>query len=233
VELVEPLAGGRLFSSTTVVRLGDVDPAGSLRLDALARLLQDVASDDWNDTGIGSEDVWVVRRTHVERVPGARWPRYLEPVELVTWCAGTGPAWAERRTDLRVAGAASLRTAALWVPTDHEGRPRRMRESFFGAYGEAARARRVSSRIESAPVDPAATRRPWALRRADLDMVGHVNNAAAWEAVTEVVDAPVRSVTVTHHGSLEGDDAVELVAASGRVWLCVGDEVRVFARYAA
>ena len=60
-----------------------------------------------------------------------------------------------------------------------------------------------------------ATRRPWPLRAADLDMVGHVNNAAVWEALSEVVTAPLAQVSVTHHGALEREDDVELVSAPG------------------
>ncbi len=227
--------GSRRYVGAATVRLGDVDPNGRVRVDALARYLQDVATDDWNDTGLVAEidDVWLVRRTALRRVAGAHWPGYLEELELATWCAGTGPAWAERRTDVLVGGAAVIETAALWVPTDVEGRPVRMRESFFRAYGEAARARRVSSRVGVPAMTEGAIRRPWPTRRSDLDVVGHVNNAAVWEAVTEVVPGPLASATVIHHGPLELGDAVTLVEGAGVAWLVVGDAVRVSATYAA
>ncbi|HQU26531.1 MAG TPA: thioesterase [Acidimicrobiales bacterium] len=227
--------GTRRYVAAATVRLGDVDPSGRVRVDALARYLQDVATDDWNDTGLTTEsdDVWLVRRTALRRVAGAAWPGYLEGLELATWCAGTGPAWAERRTDVLVGGVAVIETVALWVPTDLEGRPVRMRESFFGVYGEPARARRVSSRVGVPPMTARAARRPWPTRRSDLDVVGHVNNAAAWEAVTEVVPGPLASATVIHHGSLELGDDVTLVEGAGVAWLAVGDEVRVSATYAA
>ena len=46
------------------MRLGDVDPSGRLRLDAIARYLQDVASDDAADAGLDTG--WVARRTLIE-----------------------------------------------------------------------------------------------------------------------------------------------------------------------
>ena len=225
----------RRFLGAATVRLGDVDPAGRLRVDALARYLQDVATDDWNDTGLAdeSDDVWLVRRTALRRVAGVRWPGYLEGLELATWCAGTGPAWAERRTDVLVDGVTAIETVALWVPTDLEGRPVRVRESFFAAYGEPARERRVSSRVGVPPMTEGARRRPWPTRRSDLDVVGHVNNAAAWEAVTEVAPGPLEAATVVHHGPLEFGDDVTLVEGAGVAWLVVDDEVRVSATYAA
>ena len=48
-ELHPHTATGRRFTTTRSVRLGDVDPAGLLRLDATARYLQDVATDDADD----------------------------------------------------------------------------------------------------------------------------------------------------------------------------------------
>ena len=55
------------------MRLGDVDPDGRLRLDALTRYTQDVSDDDTTDAGLDVEPGWVVRSTVVD--------------ELVTRCA--------------------------------------------------------------------------------------------------------------------------------------------------
>jgi acyl-CoA thioesterase FadM len=73
--------------------------------------------------------------------------------------------------------------------------------------------------------------RPWPLRAADLDIVGHVNNAALWQALSEVVHSPVRFVSVTHHQSIERDDAVVLASAPGSVWLVVDGVTKVSATY--
>ena len=48
-ELPERPATGRVVVRTRPVRLGDVDERGRLRLDATARYLQDIATDDVND----------------------------------------------------------------------------------------------------------------------------------------------------------------------------------------
>ncbi len=50
---------GRTFTGTARVRLGDVTPKGRMRLDAVARYLQDVANDDavdaiGDDAALGS-----------------------------------------------------------------------------------------------------------------------------------------------------------------------------------
>lgn len=229
-EFIPLTSQGRRFHEEFVVRLGDSDPRGQLRVDALARLLQDIATDDWADGGVGGDDTWLVRRTALRWV-GPSWPTYLNRVTLTTWCSGTGPAWAERRTDLAVDGVTLVETEALWVPVNQAGQPVRLRESFFRLYGESARARRVSGRVSASEVPEGADRRPWTLRASDLDLVGHVNNAALWQAVTEVVAAPARFVAVIHHGSIERDDKVVLASSPGSLWLLVDDVVRVSASY--
>ena len=78
------------------VRRADVDPRGRVRLDALARLLQDVAIDDVQETGGGRPDTsgsFAVIRVDIQEP-------FLtdQEVELVTWCSGV--AANRRRTAL-------------------------------------------------------------------------------------------------------------------------------------
>ena len=114
-ELLPLPAAGRTFSAGRTVRLGDVDPAGELRLDAIARYLQDVASDDAIDAGLSNALGWVVRRTMI------RIDRPLtvgEPLSLVTFCTGTGRSWAERRTTIADQHGAAVEAVSVWVHVD-------------------------------------------------------------------------------------------------------------------
>jgi acyl-ACP thioesterase len=228
---VPPSPTGRRFTGGQRVRLGDTDPQGRLRPDAAARYLHDVAGDDWDDTGIGSDDLWVVRRTALRVAPSGRWPNLGEDVGATTWCSGIGAAWAERRTDLSVDGRVLVEAEALWVPLDASGRPRRISQAFRDAYGGSAGGRKVSGRVGGAAVPEDATLRPWPVRRVDLDVAGHVNNAASWTALVEVAGGPVSSAVLTHHGPIEWGDAVTLAEVVGRLWLLVGDTVRVSGEY--
>jgi acyl-ACP thioesterase len=166
------------------VRLGDADVGGRLRLDALARHLQDVATDDSADSGMIQEPmVWVVRRA---ALTVTRWPRYLERVTYSTFCSGTGPHWAERRTSARGSGGGHLEAAVLWASVDAtSGRLAPLTPAFDRIWGPAAGERRVSARLlHPAPAGDAVTR-PWTVRFTDLDVMGHVNNAVHWEAVED------------------------------------------------
>jgi len=230
-EFLPPPDAGRRFVGGQKVRLGDTDPEGRLRPDAAARYLHDVANDDWDDTGIDTGDMWVLRRTAMRLAPGGRWPSLGERVTATTWCSGIGAAWAERRTDLAVDGTVLVEGVALWVPLDGQGRPRRVQPEFRETYGEAAAGRRVSGRVGVPEVPAGADRRPWPLRRVDLDVAGHVNNAASWSALVEVAAGPVASAVFTHHNPVEWGTDVTLATEPGQLWLLDGDTLLVSARY--
>ncbi|HEY2429281.1 MAG TPA: acyl-ACP thioesterase domain-containing protein [Acidimicrobiales bacterium] len=234
IQFVPRPVRGRRFTHSRRVRLADTAPDGALRVDGLARYLQDVATDDWADAGLDPADVWVVRRTAVRVAEGGRWPRLGERVHLVTWCGGIGAAWAERRSDLESADGLLVETVGLWVPLDQDGRPLRLGNRFDHVYGEACGGRRISSRVEVPALPQGGVDRPWAVRYADLDVVGHVNNAAAWAAVAEAAGGPVRSAVVSHHQPVAAGEEVSLrtTPAEGGVdaWLHVDGDVRLSAR---
>jgi acyl-ACP thioesterase len=231
IEFVPRPDKGRRYRHDRRVRLSDAGPDAVLRLDGAARYLQDVASDDWAESGLDPRDTWVVRRTALRVADDGRWPALGELVTLTTWCSGAGPAWAERRTDLEVEGCLMVEAVALWVSLDRSGRPSRLTKEFHEVYGDAVGARRVSGRVPASAAPNDAATRPWPVRRADLDVVGHVNNAAAWAAVTEVVSGPVAAATLTHHGPVEGGHALTLATKPGRLWLIAGSGVKVSAEF--
>jgi acyl-ACP thioesterase len=241
VEFVEVPTRGRVFRSRRRVHLGDVDASARLRLAAIARYLQDVATDDADDARLSDRNgVWVVRSTDLEIV---RLPWYHEPVELTTFCSGSGPRWAERRTILTGERGARVETVALWVFVDRtRGRPVVLDPHFHDVYGEAAGGRRVRGRLVHGAPPPDADVRPWSLRASDFDVLDHVNNARSLEAFEDELarclpgHLPVRA-RIEYRGTVERGDTVEL---AGRLhpdgdspelamWLSVDGEVRVSA----
>jgi acyl-ACP thioesterase len=187
VELVPPPAEGRIFESRRVVRFGDVDRHGHVRLDALATYLQDVAGDDTDEVGLRDLGGWVVRRTVFEVV---RPPRYGQVLTLRTWASGSGSRWAERRMSVTAPGA-QVESASLWVYVDPASlRPAPLAEGFRAVYTPATGGRSVSSRFQHDPApDPDRAREqwPWAVRATDIDLFAHVNNAATWAIVEEAL----------------------------------------------
>jgi acyl-ACP thioesterase len=241
VELV-PFAGrGRRYVGARRVHLGDVDGTARLRLEALARFLQDVATDDADDAGLSSlGGVWVVRRVTMQI---DALPCFHEQVELATFCSGTGPRWAERRTTVMTAARAMVEAAAIWVLIDGAGgRPVPLDDEFFSLYGESAAGRTVSSRLGHRRPPAGLAARPWPLRASDFDLLEHVNNARYLEAVEDELAArlpgrAVRRLDVEYRGAVERADEVQLTSelqetpagAELSVWLLAGREVRMSA----
>lgn len=195
---------GRRFSETRRVRLDEAGPDGLLRLDALACQLQDVATNDYLDAGFGDDRAWVLRRLLV----AVRTPAYFnESLTLTTWCSGTGSRWAERSTQLRGGRGARIDATALWVHLDAStGVPRRLTAEFETVFGVAAAGRRVSTGLLHSPAPAKDGARRWIPRWCDLDVLGHVNNAAYWTAVLE--EAAPRGLRAPYRAEIEHRAAV-------------------------
>lgn len=182
-------SSGRVFRRSRRVRLGDVDAAGRLRLDAVARYLQDVATDDSDDLGTLEARAWVVRRTLVEQ---GRACRNAEDVALATFCSGMGGRWAERRVSIVGDQGGSIEAVTLWVHLDPAtGRPKSLPDDFVATYREPSGGREVSARQLHEPVvpgDDGVHTMPWWPRVTDLDVLDHVNNAVAWEVVEQTLE---------------------------------------------
>ena len=201
-EMVNRTGVGREFTARRRVRLGDATPNGRLRLDALARYLQDVSNDDTRVSEWSDPHWWVVRRTVIDV---HEFPKYMEEIDLTTWCGGLGSHWAERRTQiLSVDGRVLVDAAALWVHIDQDTmQPSRVPEDVVATLTESSGGRSIGARLllkHKDFNDAAATDSLWPLRFSDYDAVGHMNNAAYWEIVEEhlathrELRAPMRAV---------------------------------------
>ena len=178
-------AHGRVFTVSRAVRSADVTPGGRLRLDALARYLQDAAEDDLADAGAAESYGWLLRRVALA-IRG--YPAYGDPVRLRTYCSAIGPRWAERTTTLAGPAGDLMQAIAVWAAVSQaDGRPAPLAASFHRVYGPSAGHRQVSARL-SLPGPPGSPDgRPWPLRAADFDTADHVNNAVHWAAVEDAL----------------------------------------------
>ncbi|MHB1833435.1 MAG: acyl-ACP thioesterase domain-containing protein [Solirubrobacteraceae bacterium] len=191
--------GARAFVAEQRPGFADCAPSGRVRLDALARWIQDVAYADVADAGLERVAVWVVRRA---RVRVNRFPRFGERFRLTTFCSGVGRMWAERRTNVvaDASGASSSRNGrrvgrapvpdveavALWVHLDPEkGRPTPLTDAELDAYSGVEPLRRVTARLRHPSPPEVPDGMPWQFRATECDIAGHVNNAAYWEPLEE------------------------------------------------
>lgn len=237
--LVDQPASGRAFTSTRTVSIADAGTDGRMRFDSIARFLGDVANDDTDDAGFTSDGLaWVARRCVIEI---SSFAQAREQLTMTTWCSGTGKRWAERRTDVSGSSSASMRAAALWVHLDEtSGRPTPWGDDFAEIYLEAAQGRTVDSRLrlpkgppDEAGAEPKAQQDTmgWRFRQSDLDLLGHVNNAAYLTVLEEALGggtlpAPLRIEIEWQRPAMAGTDLVvtEQIGTQGVTLWVVGDE---------
>jgi acyl-ACP thioesterase len=175
-------ASGRVFDTSYRVRLSDMDAGGRVRLDALARYLQDAATDDVEETGWGApEHLWVLRSVRMDVVAPLLDDR---EVAVATWGSGFTALAAARRWSLAGDGGGSIEVDSVWIHLGPDGRPARIGEG-FDAYREAAEGRSASTRLTLPDPPSDAALCAWPLRVTDLDLMGHVNNAVYWKAVED------------------------------------------------
>jgi acyl-ACP thioesterase len=216
-----------------------MDERGRLRLDAVARFLQDVAIEDVSETGWGTpEHLWFIRRIRIE----VQEP-FLEDgeVELVTWCSGLAAIAAGRRWSVSGDAGGRIEVDSVWIHLGPDQRPARIEA--FDVYAEATGGRGVSTRLELTAPGDGATRRSWPLRSSDVDLHGHLNNSVYWQAVEDAlrdssVDASGRIVAeLDYRDPVDLADSVELLVDGDgqvlRVGFGVGESLRAVARVEA
>ncbi len=196
-ELVPPRVGGREYTLHFWPGLADCAPSGRMRLDAIARWLQDIAYRDVEDAGLAESAVWVLRRT---RINAMRFPQFDELCKVTTWCSGVGRMWAERRTRISLAAVTGheagdseeplIEAAAVWVHLDPETlMPFRILPEERAVYGSAIGDREIHARLRHPKPPEDATGYAWNFRYTDVDIADHVNNAAYWETIEEQIVA--------------------------------------------
>jgi acyl-ACP thioesterase len=223
-ELVPPPPAGRVLEREIVPGLADATGTGRVRLDAIARWLQDIAYGDIVDAGLAGRGAWVVRRA---RMKVESFPRFGEPVCARTFCSAAGRLAAERRTSVS-GGPAAVEAVAMWIHVDTETlRPLRLGDEFDAVYGESAGSRKANFRLRHPDPPAGATASPWRFRASDVDVAGHVNNAAYWEPVEELfaeaADEPEAvDLEIEYRGPAQPGDA-GIVRAGRMMWITAPD----------
>lgn len=235
--LVARPPSGRTFSVGYKIRLSDADARGRLRLDAVARFLQDSAIDDVEETGWGApEHLWVLRAVRIDVLAP---PLDDSSVEIVTWGSSFSALAAGRRWTLTGDAGGAVEVDSVWIHLGADARPARIGAGFDG-YAEAAQGRVASTKLTLAPPKPDGPRIGWHVRATDVDRMGHVNNAAYWAGIEHRlaihgfdVRAPLRARLDYRH-PIDLGEQVELIedVGDGRYGTAfvVGDVVKAVAR---
>ncbi|MBD0861068.1 acyl-ACP thioesterase [Gordonia sp. zg691] len=197
--------GSQFYEVGYRVRTGDVDQDMRVRLDAVARYLQDVANDNIEATDFGHTDpFWIVRRTIIDVIVPFTWPA---AVTAQRWCGALSTRWTNMRVrliaehetnrfnpDPRPTGL--IETEAFWINVNEQGVPSRLSDEAFSMLSSMTdehrlRWRSMNPEKAPAPEEINSPDREHVLRITDFDPFKHLNNAAYLEAVEdELVEHP-------------------------------------------
>lgn len=196
MSLDEPLAPlpqkGIGFATAWPVRAGDVDPYNRVRLDAIARYLQDAAWEELQSSAFHRTDpVWVVRRTVVDVVRPILWP---DRVELRRWCSAMSTRWTNMRVRITSENGGLIETEGFWIKIDEStNMPTRISDDGIAYLARTTNETRLRWRPWLTEATPAEsdTDLPFPVRATDIDQFNYVNNAVYWQAVEHyLIDHP-------------------------------------------
>lgn len=207
--------GARFFEGDYRVRTGDVDQEMRVRLDALARYLQDVANDNIEATDFRDSDpFWIVRRTVIDVLEPITWP---SDFHAERWCGALSTRWTNMRVQLTADGKTNrfnpeprpnghIETEAFWINVNEQGMPSRITDLAFEMLSQMndehrLRWRSMNPEQAPAPEEVELPDREHILRSTDFDPFKHLNNAAYLEAIEDelvdhqdLIDVPHRLV---------------------------------------
>lgn len=213
--LADRKAAARFFEGSYRVRTGDVDQDMRVRLDGLARYLQDVANDNIAVTPFAETDpFWIVRRTVIDVLEPITWPADFQ---VQRWCGAMSTRWTDMRVRLTSRSETNrfnpeprpdgrIESVGFWINVNEQGVPSRISDGMLEFLSESAgedrlRWRALNPETPPAPDELELPDREHVLRSTDFDPFKHLNNAAYLEAVEDeladhpdLVDVPHRLV---------------------------------------
>jgi YbgC/YbaW family acyl-CoA thioester hydrolase len=180
-----------VYTASMRVRHHELDPYGRVHPAVYLRWLAQVAIDASTDAGFdaawyaGAGAHWLVRRTAFS-VPHPA--RVDDVLTVATWVDDVRRVRSHRSYEARTAdGVLCVAARTDWVFVDEAtGRPRRVPPEMYTGFGidpTAPHAERPEWTAPAPPPAPAST--PYQVSYADLDSLGHVNNATYLDLVAD------------------------------------------------
>lgn len=181
--LTAPPFSGAGFVTSWPVRSGDADRRNRLRLDGVARYLQDIAWDSVHAVSFADHDpTWILRRTIIDVIEPVIWPGVAT---LQRWCGGFSTFWANMRVSITSPAGGKIETEGFWINVNEKtGRPARISESGRAHLGTTTTETRLrwQAWLTETPPPASAADLAFPVRATDVDQYQHVNNAVYWQA---------------------------------------------------
>ncbi|MFR9752525.1 acyl-[acyl-carrier-protein] thioesterase [Nocardia sp. 004] len=232
------------FQAEWQVRLADTEGGQRLRLDAVARYLQDIGYDHLDILEDGdAHRGWVVRRTVIDVLKPIG---FGERVTLSRWPSAMSTRWCTMRVQVCGSEGGLVETEGFLIHFDTEtGVPARMSDRFMAPMLACTTEHRVRWRpalTDPIPLvgEPGVRTRPFPLRFTDIDLLDHVNNAIYLTALEEVLAEYAELKSSSHRAVIEygkpvrSGEEIRLITRctdSGLdIWFAVEADIRAIAR---
>ncbi|MCT7660512.1 acyl-[acyl-carrier-protein] thioesterase [Mycobacterium deserti] len=229
---------GYVYRTSWPVPTGDIDGDLRLRLDGVARYIQEVGAENLLDAGEAEEHPhWLVQRTVIDVVQPIEWPN---EVSFSRWCPALSTRWCSMRVDLVGSDGGRIETEGFWIAINERTlTPQRVSDSLIEKFASTTEVHRLKWRPWLADPADADVTMPFALRRTDIDVFEHVTNTAYWHAIHEVMAAqpeicrpPYRAVVEYRKPIRYGEEVMLRWARRDddvHIAIAVGEEVRAAA----
>lgn len=231
-------SAGYVYQTSWPVPTGDIGGQLQLRLDGVARYIQEVGAENLLDAGEAEDHPhWLVQRTVIDVIEPIEWPN---EVSFSRWCSALSTRWCTMRVDLVGNEGGRIETEGFWIAINEKTlTPQRVSDSLIEKFASTTTEHRLKWRPWLTNPDATDIVTPFALRRTDIDVFEHVTNTAYWHAIHEVMAevpdvcrAPYRAVIEYRRPIQYGED-VSLRWARHEddvnIAITVGDEVRAAA----
>jgi acyl-ACP thioesterase len=236
--LVELPGSGYVYQTGWRLATADIDEHMRLRLDGVARYIQDVGAEHLADANLADiHPHWVVLRTVID---------VIEPIELPSeitfrrWCAALSTRWCSMRVQLVGSAGGRIETEGFWLCVNKDTlTPSRLSDECIARFGSTTDDHRLKWRPWlTEPIDN-STETPFPLRRTDIDPFEHVNNTIYWHGVHEILGqvpalqkTPYRAV-LEYRRPIRFGEPVTILSQQAddslRMHFTVGDDVRAAA----
>lgn len=172
----------REFSRTHTVRYDECNCYGYLTPTAFLRYMQDIAAQDAENAQLSGNGYWIVKRTLISFAAPVRLSTKLH---LRTYGIGFTRITAQRGYDAQLAtdlhGEPVISARTLWVYMDARGRPARMPEETARIWlPDGAQEQLPEPPLPAFPEEQSEMTNAF-VRFSDIDLMRHMNNAAAVE----------------------------------------------------
>jgi acyl-ACP thioesterase len=231
---------GYVYRTAWRMATGDIGGDLQLRLDGVARYIQEVGAENLVDAGEAEEHPhWLVQRTVIDVIEPIEFPN---EVSFSRWCSALSSRWCTMRVDLVGSDGGRIETEGFWIAINAKTlTPQRVTDTLIERFASTTTQHRLKWQPWLQNPGDLDEAMPFPLRRTDIDLFDHVTNTAYWHAIHEVMaltpdvcTAPYRAVIEYRRPIKFGED---LTVRWGRVddgpvvqiALTVGDDVRAAA----